>query len=243
MEVLMMKRLMTILLCLLLAGCSSADPAGTVTQTTAQPEEKTEETVEETTEETPVSFGEMNGGRYENTYAGFGVELDENWIFYSADELQNLSDEVKEMFSSSEKVSEAVEEYPTVVAMKADNENDLCSMNLGYSRMSLTERLAMGSMSEEDLINTMLGDAETMAMVKEAYEAAGITIIDMSIADVTFKGEPHKAMKSDCEVQGAPYYIAQILDYSRGTYGITLTVSSYMEDKTADLLAMFYKID
>ena len=43
--------------------------------------------------------------------------------------------------------------------------------------------------------------------------------------------------------QGVPYYTLQIMDYTVGQYGVTLTVSSFVEDKTQQLLDLFYAVE
>ena len=37
--------------------------------------------------------------------------------------------------------------------------------------------------------------------------------------------------------------MVQVFDYNQGSYSITLTMTSYMEDKTADMLALFYEVE
>lgn len=265
-----MKKILALVLALImvlgmLAGCSKDDDiSGQITpvedeeevvQQEEEPEEETEAPVEETeapeeeteapeeeteapAEENAVSLGRMEGGIYTNTYAGFGCELDENWTYYSADELQTLPENTQELFEGTE-MGELSAAYTQISDMMAENATDLTSMNVLYTQIGLQERLAYLSMSEEETIEATLANKDMMI---EAYEQAGYENITMEKAKVTFLGEEHTALRTTATLQGYDYYILQIMDYTLGKYGVTLTVSCFFEDVTEDLLGLFYKV-
>ena len=60
---------------------------------------------------------------------------------------------------------------------------------------------------------------------------------------VTFLGEERIALRTEGTMQDIPFYMVQVFDYNQGSYSITLTMTSYMEDKTADMLALFYEVE
>lgn len=223
------------------AGCAAKEPAsGEISSREEAEEEQIPEAEPEVIEEeTPVSLGRMEGGVYTNTYAGFGCELDENWTFYTAEELQELPENVNEAFGDSE-LGELADGYAQISDMAADNANDLTTMNVLYTKLPMQERLFYLTLTEEELLEISLNQQDMLA---EAYAEAGIELVSMEIVPVSFLGEDHYALKSTTVTQGVDYYILQIMDYTRGSYGVTLTVGSYFEDKTPQLLDLFFAVD
>ncbi len=244
--------LTALMLCVaMLMGCGGgeADVAGKTTPLDGQaaPEapkseltQTTEPTAEPEPEENELSLGRMEGGVYENSYAGFGCKLDANWTFYGAEELQELPDAVKEGMEGTE-LGEVMENYPQITDMMAENAETLASMNVLYTKIGVKERLAYSLLSEDDIIDMTLEGQKDMLV--EAYEQAGISVKTVEKVEVTFLGETHKALYTEGEVSGIEVYMLQVIDYTRGQYGVTLTVSSYIEDRTQEILDLFYKVE
>ena len=59
---------------------------------------------------------------------------------------------------------------------------------------------------------------------------------------VTFLGEKRAALQTVGSVNGVPFYMVQIFDYHLGQYSVTLTVNSYLEDNTQQVLDLFYPV-
>lgn len=204
-------------------------------------ETEPEATDPEETEPTgnPISLGRMEGGTYTNTYAGFGCTLDESWSFYTAEELQDLPDNVGDLLEGSE-LGDAIADMQQIMDMQAECVDDLTLMNVVLQKLSLQERLMYATMSEEEIMDTTLGESDAM---KDAYAQAGITVQSMEKTTVTFLGEERTALYTVAETQGVAYYILQVFDYHRGEYGVSLTLGSYVEDKTESLLDLFFAIE
>lgn len=60
---------------------------------------------------------------------------------------------------------------------------------------------------------------------------------------VKYSGEERDVIYMACDVNGVPYYGIQLFDYSLGDYAVTLTVTSFVEDKTEELLTLFSKYE
>lgn len=224
---------MLLILTVLLAGCgqNQENIAGAIT-----PNETQVTTAEE---ENPVSLGQLEGGVYTNTYAGFGCELDSEWVYYSAEQLQELPENVEELIQDSE-LGEAIADAAQIFDMQAENATDLTTMNVVYTKLSLQERLAYAMLSDEDVMDMLLEQTDTLT---EAYTQAGFEVQSIEKVMVEFLGEERCAMRTSTTIQGINYYILQVYDYNLGQFGVTLTVGSYVEDKTEELLNLFYAVE
>ncbi|MGM9558144.1 MAG: hypothetical protein ACI3VP_07800 [Oscillospiraceae bacterium] len=253
----------------MLAGCadkqaaggtvesSQAEPAdgktGTVTPAVAgkEAEEAGEEPAEEPVEESAgepeqapsgeiPEIGRMAGGVYTNEYLGVACELDENWAFYTAEEMLQTEQTTQELLSDTE-LGELMQGTEQFLDLQAENVNELTTLNVNYSKLSMQERMAYALMSEEDAIDLLLAD-DTAAMLRESYAAAGMTVARMEKVEVTFLGETHYALMTQLSMQDVNIYNLQLCFYQCGSYGVTITLGSYIEDKTESLLELFYKL-
>lgn len=236
-----------VVLSLLLVGCggktAETDVSGKVepmTEPVVQEEQPTEPSVaEEQPEETPVTMGRMEGGAYINEYAGYSCTLDSNWAFYGAEELQALPDNVKELLEDTE-IGDSMETITQFTDMMAENANEMLTMNVLYQKIGLQERLAFAMLSESEVIDATL---EEKASMIDAYAQAGMDVETLEKVKVTFLGEERTGLKTTGTIQGMPFYILQVFDFHLGQYTVTLSVNSYMEDKTAQTLELFQPIN
>ena len=202
----------------------------------ATEEPKATEAPEETGNNT--SLGRVQGGKYVNEYMGISCTLDSNWEFYTAEELQELPQNVEELFAGTE-AEDLMSNLQSITDMTAENATELTSMNIMYQKMSMQERLAFASMSNDDVVEAMVTSQKDMLIA--TYAQAGINVHEMYKKTVTFCGEECDVIYMACDVNGVAYYGIQVFDYKLGDYAVTLTVTSFVEDKTEDLLKLFSK--
>lgn len=184
-----------------------------------------------------VSLGRVEGNTYTNTYAGFACTLDSNWTFKSAAELQELPGEAAALLTGSALEAEKIE--ATMIAdMMAENTAELCNINVQYQKLDESQRKLFANATPEQVIDELMKQKDVLIA---AYEQAGMSNVTMEKKAVTFLGESYTAALTTCSVSGVPCYILQIQDYSRGAYGVTLTVTCFGEDNTQSLLAKFTK--
>lgn len=227
--------LLILVLSLALAGCSGKEPAASqITPNT------TSGAVETTAplEETPASLGRLEGGTYTNTYAGYGCELDSNWVYYGAEELQELPENIQEQLAGSE-LGDSLEGVNQIIDMEAENATDLTSFNVLYTKLGLEERLAYAVLGDEGIADSVLSQKKAL---NEAYTQAGIVLLSMEKREVTFLGQPRIAVWTEAFNAGIPQYALHLYDFTRGQYGVTLTLTSYVEDNTESLLDLFYAV-
>jgi len=242
-----MKKILALLLaltmvCGMLAACGDTQPqGGNITPLPSESEPAPTETdpVPTETESTPtesgekeVSLGAMNGGVYTNTYVGFTCTLDENWAFATAEELQELPGNVSELFSDSEFADQLGGQ---IFDMKAENVNELTTMNVLYQKLDMTTRLAYATMTEEQVIDATLAQKDTLIAT---FQSAGMEVTSIEKVTVTFCGKTRTAMLTSATMEGVPYYTLQIFSHDLGAYSVTTTFASYVENKTEDMLAM-----
>lgn len=225
-----------LVLALVLTGCGAGEvPGGTVE--TLPPQTQPAET-QPTVPQENLSIGRMEGGRYVNSYAGFGCDLDESWIFRGAEELQELPEDILDAMDGSE-LAEQMEGMEQLMDFQAENAEKMTSLNLVYTRQDLASRLAFQVMSDEEVVDVNLSQRE---LLEEAYTQAGIQVSAMEKVQVKFLGRDTWAMKTTAKIGELDYFALQVFNCRAGEYALTLTCASFQEDQTEELLGLFYEV-
>lgn len=237
----MKKRIfaMALIAVLLLTGCSSGRRETVEGRVEAPRAMETPEVTESVENENPLSLGRMEGGTYVNEYVGFGCDLDDSWVFYSAEELQAMPEQVKEAVSGSE-LGDALDAMSQFTDVMAENVDALVNFNVLYQKLSAQEQISNAITSEEALMDGILSIQDQMV---DAYAQAGIMVQSMEKKEVTFCGEKRFAILTSSTIEGVPYYTLQLFSHNLGSHSVTLTLASYMENNTEALLDLFYPVD
>lgn len=249
--------LVLLLVVSMLTGCGGDKPAGTEPISTEAPTTEAPTTEAPTTEapttepiateppateplpDNALALGVVEGSTYTNTYAGIGCDLDSGWTIYTADQLQDLPDAVQELFEGTE-LGDIMANMTQFMDMKAENVEDLTSVNVAFQKLNMSQRIAFVKTNEQEALEAAMLQKDAMI---QAYAQAGILVDTMEIVTVNFLGQEHYAMKTVAEANGVPYYILQTFDYWLGEYAVTITFASFVEDKTESLLDLFYPVD
>ena len=165
-------------------------------------------------------FGSWDGNTYTNSYAGFGCQLDEDWVYQGAEEDGNR--------------------LPQTTDMLAENAKELATIHVLYTQLGFEERLTYGMLSQEEILDTLLTEQDSLT---QSYSQQGTEVSSIEKVQVQYLGQEHFALKTETVTDGIPCYTVQIMDYTAGEYGVTLSVNSYLEDKTQQLLDLFYVVE
>lgn len=227
---------LTLVLALLLCGCSG----GSEPQTGKVVPRETEAAVTQPAEpERSASLGRLEGGEYINEYVGYGCTLGSSWTFYSAEELQELPENVAELMEGTQ-VGDTAAQLTQISDMMAENAGDLTTVNVLYTRLSLQERLAYEVLEEKTILEQVLSQKDALI---SSYAQAGIDVSEMELVQISFLGESRWAVHTTAAMQGVPYFVLQVYDYHLGEYGVVTTFASFVEDRTGALPELFYPLD
>ena len=122
----------------------------------------------------------------------------------------------------------------------AENSQLIANVNVLFQKLELSQRIAYSVMDEKSVLDATMAQKDMMI---QAYSQGGINVDSMEIVTVTFLGQEHYALRTAGQMQGVPCYFLQVFDFWLGQYSMTITVSSYVEDTTGDILALFYAVE
>lgn len=195
--------------------------------------------------EAELSIGQMEGGIYTNEYIGIACKLDTSWTYMTAVELEdNLSltqDAIQNLESlKGTAIEEAIGSNTHFYDMKAKCENDMTSISILYEKLSIQSRVAVMGMTDEQFVKGMISETDTLV---KAYEEMGLEDVKFEVKTIDYLEDKQYALLTSAKVQGIDYYCLQIQNYRLGQYGVTITLTSYLEDKTEELAKIFYKLE
>ena len=217
-------RILALILALMMVLCACGDGkenvSGTVTPATEGVADK------------EMRLGRIEGATYTNDYVGFTMELGGDWVYYSAEELQDLPENIAEAIKDTE-LGEAMDPLNQFTDVLAESVEELATINVLCQKLDMTTRLAYATMDEDAILDATLAQSD---MMTEAYAQAGIMVESMEKVKVNFLGQERIALKTTTTANGVAYYILQIFETKLGQYSATITFASYIEDKTESLL-------
>ena len=176
-------------------------------------------------------IGHVNGGKYENSFFAFGCEVDSGWTYATEDELLSVHDDIMGEFSDEE-IKEQL--------MNADMFYDMMvSSNDGYANINVVIQnigIMYGTIYSEDKIVEMNID-----QLPDTLASAGMEVQSIEPTTIELAGAERSAIKMHNVYQGVDVYQTAVL-IKNGSYLANITISSYMNDITSDLAALFYAL-
>ena len=223
----MMKKLRTLLAAvlamgLLLSGCggAAADSDG------------------ETPEARDLTLGQVVENVYTNDY--LDVYFAPNgWTMQGAGELQDALEGVEDVMQGTE-LEGKLEGLTQVMDMQGVAPDGISNVNVVYTKMSAAERLAYLALDEEQTLDAILENMDTMI---DTYSNAGISVASITKVPVNYRGEERMALRTLGTVQGVNICILQIYECTLGSYSAVITVTCLDEAEATEIMGMFEKLN
>ena len=176
--------------------------------------------------------GEMNGGVYTNEFLGIGCTLDSNWTYLTDEEIAELNRSTTEQLSDEE--MRAAMEDASLQDMFAQADGGLVNINITIENLGVLHGTAM---DEARFLEILRPTVET------AFTDIGMTGLVMEASTETFVGESHAVMNISGTLEADVPFYQKVVLIKRGTYMASVSIGSAMENITADIAALFYKLD
>lgn len=193
---------------------------------------KTEPGVTETAvPEKELELGSVSGGRYENSYFGFGCELGELWTYASEEQLLSMVQATADLVDDENLKDEL---------LKADMFYDMMTYFYdGVTNMNVIVQnlgAVYGTLLDEETIAEK--NANTMS---EQFAAANMEVRSCEQVTVEFAGADHAGILIHSVANGSDVY--QLQAYVKtGKYVAIVTLSSPLEDNIDAMLGFFYAV-
>lgn len=183
-------------------------------------------------EEDSFGLGDAENNTYWNETMSIGCTLDENWYFYTREEILELNGMTAEMLDDT--LAEAMREAGAMMDMYAMNLVTGATVNVNLERLSLSNSLLISEtgyikLSEESLC-TVLGQM-------------GCEKVQVETGTMEFLGKEHACARVSAEITGVQMY-ETIVVIKTGRTMIVVTSASFYEDITEEVLSCFFdKLD
>ena len=208
--------------------------AGTQKGAAAEGEEASaeeEEAIEELKEEDEkFGTGTINGQAYEQAFFGFRLDLEDDWSFSNEEQLAQLQDSVSDL--AGDQVREALDSGTNYIDMYAEDSTSLNNINANITRMSMSEALGM-RIDQKHVLKAVV------PLLTDQFASMGFADTEGTVSETEFLGQtvPCIELVSYYEDENGriPIYQKQVY-VQKGTYLLTLTSASYVDDHTQDVL-------
>lgn len=226
-----MKRIIALLLALMLVfalcACGAKDVSGTVTPDET---ENVKGNVESEGSGEP-EMGNTVGGTYKSEFLGIGLTLDSNWTYATKDELLAQIDLTADAFDD-EDIQGQIKNANMFYDMLAASNDGYANMNIVVQNVGVL----YGKVLDEDTYIKM-----NVEQMPGQLAAAGMEVQSCEAGTIEFAGETRNTIVLHSISSGVDVYQICII-MKIDSYFANITVTSYVEDITADLAAMFYAI-
>ncbi len=226
-----MKRILSaffaVLFLLCLGGCSTdptdtgapgTTPAATAPSTTA-PKDR------------DPQLGRFADGVYTNEFLGIRCRVDEKWYVYSDTEMAQLNGLVLDTMTDADLVEQLKKANVAHLFYAAANEG-LTTVNVALENIGMVNGVLLDEQTYVEL---------SAEQLPAALQSMGLQNVKAETASFSFAGSRHAGVKVSGSLSGVPFY-ERIVCIKLGSYIGVVTVASYHEDMTPELLKMFSAI-
>lgn len=171
-------------------------------------------------------------GTYTNEYADLRCRMDDTWAMYTAEELSQLQSIVGEILDESG-ARQVLESSGSVTVCCGYSTDGLQNYNINVQNIGLLYGTLLNGESYVDM---------TIPQMEELLPSMGYQNLTLQKVTVPFLGGSYTALAIEAIIEEIPIYQLQV-GYTVGSNLIILTASSYLENTTEDILAMFEPLD
>lgn len=181
--------------------------------------------------EKELELGNISGGRYENSYFGFGCELGELWTYANEEQLLSMVQATADLVDDENFKDEL---------LKADMFYDMMTYFYdGVTNMNVIVQnigAAYGALLDENAIAE-----QTAEVMPEQLAAASMDVQSCEQVVVEFARADHAGILIHSTVNGSDVYQLQAF-VKAGKYVAIITMSSPLEDNIDAMLGFFYAV-
>ncbi len=241
-----MKKIIALFLCLALltafAGCSGRvspdDLHGSITQNgnasdvTDSDANASDDTAEDEVPE--FTIGTNTGTKWENSYLGLGLTLDDSYYFYDDEEVEELNRNTLASLGESlgDDYVESIKDLDFFYDMYATTEDASSTVNVMIENHTAAELINFSATKTIE---------QAMPSMKTSYEGMGYTNVQVNSATVTLAGKEYAAAKLTADFETITVYAYSVMGRV-GNHLFTVSMLSTDEAGLQDLVDSFYKV-
>lgn len=177
--------------------------------------------------EPDFSLGKTENNRYRNDYLGISCTLPSDWVFYTDEQILEINNIALDSFEGN--IAEAIKNAPILYDMYATNPNDLSSTNINIEKLSAIQLLTLDLKANLE---------SQFPALKTSFANMGYTNVQIVYQKVTVDGKEYDGMRATAQIQGIDFYTVSFC-VKKGSYLVSINVTSFQTDKTATLLSYF----
>ncbi|MGM9605230.1 MAG: hypothetical protein ACI3XG_09195 [Faecousia sp.] len=172
--------------------------------------------------------GIVKNNVYWNETMEIGCALDENWYFYTQEEILQANGMTVDMLEGE--LAEIVKDGGSLTDMFAENQETGANVNVCFERLSLANSLIFDETTYLDASESML---------KDAFEQIGIENVEIIQQDMEFMGQEHRSLSISGSISTIPIFETMVVLKS-GRNVTIVTVFSLDEAEIAGVLSCFF---
>lgn len=169
------------------------------------------------------ALGKITDGKYTNSFVGVSFVGDDSWDIAAVTDAGEVD----------------YEGAYRIIDFEADNPDEMMSINIAYQQLSKEEQDIYEKLSEKECVKELIASGG----IQYGYEQQGFTVIELTWKQVDFLGEKRTAIYSHLEYLGEKYFFLQVIDFKCGEYMTIITMGSYYEDCTNEMLCLFERYE
>ncbi|MBQ6808077.1 MAG: hypothetical protein IJP07_02780 [Firmicutes bacterium] len=182
-------------------------------------------------EEREFSLGRVDGNIYESEFIGIGCTLDQEWSFYSEEQIKTLNNVAEDMLP--EDFLEAVKDVMVIYDMYALGENQLDTISVNLEKVDKTALAALDLSENYE---------KAIPILMQSFENMGYTDVSYEISSLRVEDQDFPSLRTCVKANGVTVY-QEAFSIKCNGYIANVTLTAYNEDNIDALVENFYLLD